>query len=228
MVLDLPTVRDEGGGGGDRALDNHRAPERTWNGVVTNGNGNGNGNHNNCNAATNRRVDDTTQPALPTTTRKSLSHPLPADNDAFHSPPLRLNSNGTFWPPLKAVPLASYYKLHRVPSLDSLTAMAEAQSDNPTLSIELPQSETAHVEEPQDRSPPPPPNGLHNKLLDHVVRTPGRQPSPQPTHLGVPGPGQHRVLQEQGSGYVAPIFEGKEQQMDQGKPRSAVLTASVS
>ncbi|CAO1597371.1 NAD-dependent glutamate dehydrogenase [Xanthoria calcicola] len=210
MVLDLPTVRDEGGGGVDRALDNHRAHDRTLNGVVTNGNGNGNPNTNN--AATNRRVDDTTHPALPTTTRKSLSHPLPADNDAFHSPSLRLNSNGAFWPPLKAVPLASYYKLHRVPSLDSLTAMAEAQSDVRTLPIELPQSETAHIEEPQDRSPP---NGIHNKLLDHVIRTPGRQPSPQPTHLGVPGPGQHRVLQEQGSGYVAPIFEGKEQQMDQ-------------
>ncbi|EEQ31789.1 NAD-dependent glutamate dehydrogenase [Microsporum canis] len=51
-----------------------------------------------------------------------------------------------------------------------------------------------------------------NKQLDNVVRTPGRQPSPQPTHLGIPG-GTHRVLAEQGPGYVAAKFEGKEAQM---------------
>ncbi|KAK5115517.1 glutamate dehydrogenase (NADP(+)) gdh1 [Meristemomyces frigidus] len=57
-------------------------------------------------------------------------------------------------------------------------------------------------------------NGLapENKLLERVVRTPNRQPSPQPTHLGVPG--QHHKLQEPGSGYVAPKFEGKSKQMD--------------
>ena len=58
-----------------------------------------------------------------------------------------------------------------------------------------------------------------NKLLDTVVREPGRQPSPQPTHLGVPGtatPVQNgHVLQETGSGYVAPKFEGKAQQMEE-------------
>ncbi|EGD95276.1 NAD+ dependent glutamate dehydrogenase, partial [Trichophyton tonsurans CBS 112818] len=51
-----------------------------------------------------------------------------------------------------------------------------------------------------------------NKQLESVVRTPGRQPSPQPTHLGIPG-GTHRVLAEQGPGYVAAKFEGKEAQM---------------
>ncbi|EFR05175.1 NAD-specific glutamate dehydrogenase [Nannizzia gypsea CBS 118893] len=51
-----------------------------------------------------------------------------------------------------------------------------------------------------------------NKQLETVVRTPGRQPSPQPTHLGIPG-GPHRVLAEQGPGYVAAKFEGKEAQM---------------
>lgn len=56
---------------------------------------------------------------------------------------------------------------------------------------------------------------VHNKLLDNVARTPGRQPSPQPTHLGIPG-GTHRVLSEQGPGYVAEKFEGKQKQMDQG------------
>ena len=59
-----------------------------------------------------------------------------------------------------------------------------------------------------------------NKLLDTAVRTPGRQPSPQPTHLSVPGgssaamPLSH-LLSEPGSGYVAPKFEGKAQQMEE-------------
>lgn len=60
----------------------------------------------------------------------------------------------------------------------------------------------------------PAPNGVQNKLLDTVIRTPGREPSPQPTHLSVPGSAHHRVLQEEGPGYVAPKFEGKEQQME--------------
>ncbi|GAB7357130.1 hypothetical protein MBLNU459_g7928t3 [Dothideomycetes sp. NU459] len=58
------------------------------------------------------------------------------------------------------------------------------------------------------------PNGVKNKLLEQVIRTPDRQPSPQPTHLSVPGSHYPRVLQEQGSGYVAPLFEGKTQQME--------------
>ncbi|KAK3652098.1 NAD-dependent glutamate dehydrogenase [Elasticomyces elasticus] len=56
-----------------------------------------------------------------------------------------------------------------------------------------------------------------NKLLERVVRTPGRQPSPQPTHLGVPGAMPHRILRESGPGYVAPKFEGKAKQMDDVK-----------
>ncbi|CAK3905447.1 NAD-specific glutamate dehydrogenase [Lecanosticta acicola] len=54
-----------------------------------------------------------------------------------------------------------------------------------------------------------------NKLLEQVVRTPARQPSPQPTHLSVPGAIPHRVLHEKGSGYVAPKFEGKAEQMEE-------------
>ena len=77
--------------------------------------------------------------------------------------------------------------------------------------VKLPRRES--TAEPPERLPE---NGLHNKILEHVVRTPGRQPSPQPTHLSVPGSSQHRVLHEEGSGYVAPKFEGKELQMDQG------------
>jgi glutamate dehydrogenase len=57
---------------------------------------------------------------------------------------------------------------------------------------------------------------LRNKLHDHVIRTPGRQPSPQPTHLSVPG-SQHKLLHDNSSGYVATTFEGKKQQMEQGK-----------
>ncbi|PGH19057.1 hypothetical protein AJ79_00091 [Helicocarpus griseus UAMH5409] len=56
-------------------------------------------------------------------------------------------------------------------------------------------------------------HSLLNKQLDMVIRTPGRQPSPQPTHLGIPG-GTHRVLSEEGPGYVAAKFEGKKKQME--------------
>ncbi|KAI9738811.1 MAG: NAD-dependent glutamate dehydrogenase [Cirrosporium novae-zelandiae] len=62
--------------------------------------------------------------------------------------------------------------------------------------------------------PNKPSGAPRNKFLDHVVRTPGRQPSPQPTHLGVAG-NLARIPSEEGSGYVAPVFEGKEQQMEQ-------------
>ena len=82
--------------------------------------------------------------------------------------------------------------------------MDETQNDGVH---EIPRSETSSIE---------PPNGVHNKLLEQVIRTPGRQPSPQPTHLSVPGPAQSRVLHEEGSGYVAPTFEGKDLQMDEG------------
>ena len=61
-------------------------------------------------------------------------------------------------------------------------------------------------------------NGLapHNKILDQVIRTPNREPSPQPTHLSVPGSGTHtpRILTERGSGYEAPKFEGKAEQKE--------------
>ena len=77
--------------------------------------------------------------------------------------------------------------------------------------VKLPRRES--TAEPPERLPE---NGVHNKVLEQVVRTPGRQPSPQPTHLSVPGSSQHKVLHEEGSGYVAPKFEGKELQMDQG------------
>jgi len=66
-----------------------------------------------------------------------------------------------------------------------------------------------------------PVNGaVHNKLLDQVIRTPNRMPSPQPTHLNLSVPGVQsghstpKILPQEGSGYVAPKFEGKEKQME--------------
>lgn len=124
--------------------------------------------------------------------------------------PKQLPSNGGFWPPLKAIPLSSFYKLHRVPSLTAMSVPGQEDAH----AIELPRSEPMSNLEPHQTLPQ---NGIiHNKLLEQVVRTPGRLPSPQPTHLSVPGPSQHRVLHEEGSGYVAPKFEGKELQMEQG------------
>lgn len=83
-----------------------------------------------------------------------------------------------------------------------------------TQTVELPRSEPISNPEPLENISQ---NGIiQNKILEQVIRTPGRQPSPQPTHLSVPGPSPHRVLHEEGSGYVAPKFDGKELQMDQG------------
>lgn len=67
-------------------------------------------------------------------------------------------------------------------------------------------------------------NPVVNKSVENVIRTPGRQPSPQPTHFSVPlslkngnGNGNgHRVLRSATVGYVAPEFEGKKAQMEQG------------
>ena len=118
------------------------------------------------------------------------------------------SQSGLWTPPLKAVPLASYYKLHRVPSL---AIMSEPTALDSTQDATLPRREsTTQPLEQISR------NDIPNRILDQVVRTPGRQPSPQPTHLSVPGPGPHRVLHEEGFGYIAPKFEGKDLQMEQG------------
>lgn len=75
-------------------------------------------------------------------------------------------------------------------------------------------------------------NPAKHKLVEQVIRTPGRQPSPQPTLLGVPGASNsnqslHRILSaDHGSGYVAPKFEGKKTQMEEGEhgsPRKRLL-----
>lgn len=141
---------------------------------------------------------------------KLTSHhlpPQPLDLSVTQKP---LIPNGGLVPPLKAIPLASYYKLHRVPSLSSMS-QPDAGPEDPT-DVKLPRREST--------AEPPEPialNGAQNRILEQVVRTPGRQPSPQPTHLSVPGgPSQSKMLHDEGSGYVAPKFEGKESQMDQG------------
>ncbi|KAL3457720.1 Glutamate/Leucine/Phenylalanine/Valine dehydrogenase-domain-containing protein [Aspergillus heterothallicus] len=53
----------------------------------------------------------------------------------------------------------------------------------------------------------------HNKILENVAGSSARLPSPQPTHLAIPG-SPHRVLEED-PGYIAAKFEGKEHQMEQ-------------
>ncbi|CBF79408.1 hypothetical protein AN7451.2 [Aspergillus nidulans FGSC A4] len=54
----------------------------------------------------------------------------------------------------------------------------------------------------------------HNKILDSVAGSNVRMPSPQPTHLAIPG-SPHRVLSEEDPGYIAAKFEGKEHQMEE-------------
>ncbi|KAL4987515.1 Glutamate/Leucine/Phenylalanine/Valine dehydrogenase-domain-containing protein [Aspergillus falconensis] len=54
----------------------------------------------------------------------------------------------------------------------------------------------------------------HNKILDSVAGSSVRLPSPQPTHLAIPG-SPHRVLSEEDPGYIAAKFEGKEHQMEE-------------
>lgn len=115
-------------------------------------------------------------------------------------------------PPIEAVPLSSYYKLNRVPSTTAMSAPDSGASDGSDLKLPRRESIT-EMSEQQSL------NGIHKKTLEHVIRTPVRQPSPQPVHLSVPGAGQSRVLHEEGSGYVAPTFEGKDSQMDEGDTR---------
>jgi glutamate dehydrogenase len=79
------------------------------------------------------------------------------------------------------------------------------------------------MEAPVTNGISPMPEPAHHKLLDMVVRTPGRLPSPQPTLLGAPGvthANNSRVLHEEGLGYVAPKFDGKEHQKEEGKHRT--------
>ena len=132
---------------------------------------------------------------------------------------LTSSSTGLARAPLRVALPPSYYKLHKVPSLED---MAERKVSLPSADMQMP-----NKEQPADPSAQSSQNGVHNKILDQVIRTPGRQPSPQPTHLAVPGSASHKVLQEHGSGYVAPRFEGKELQMEQGIPPLTIVCPSI-
>ena len=188
---------------------------------------NNDSNHVNCASTINRNI---------LTASKLTPHHLPIQSFEINATANPLTSNGAFWSPLKAIPLASYYKLHRVPSLSTMTEpdsddmdagqlyrsestiepKEQASENGVRNAVKLPRRES--TAEPPERLPE---NGLHNRILEQIVRTPGRQPSPQPIHLSVPGSSQHKVLHEEGSGYVAPKFEGKDLQMDQGMPCSS-------
>jgi hypothetical protein len=64
-----------------------------------------------------------------------------------------------------------------------------------------------------------------NKYVEQVIRSPGREPSPQPMHFSVsshnhPHPynqNGHRILRSATVGYIAPRFEGKKAQMIEGQ-----------
>jgi glutamate dehydrogenase len=62
-----------------------------------------------------------------------------------------------------------------------------------------------------------------NKYVEQIIRSPGREPSPQPTHFSVSsyshpyGHNGHRVLRSATVGYIAPRFEGKKAQMREGQ-----------
>ena len=119
----------------------------------------------------------------------------------------QVNGNAGLWHQLKAIPLISYYKQHRVPPAPAMETQHESNTIG-AVPVQLPRKESVSAVEP--------PNGVVNKTLENVIRTPGRQPSPQPTHLSVPGPAHHMIPHEEGTGYVAPVFEGKERQMEEG------------
>jgi glutamate dehydrogenase len=64
-----------------------------------------------------------------------------------------------------------------------------------------------------------------DKHLEQVIRTPGREPSPQPLHFSVNSPKRygdfqerwgHRVLRSVTNGYANPEFKGKIAQMGRG------------
>src|SRR4051812_9711282 len=67
-----------------------------------------------------------------------------------------------------------------------------------------------------------PPLTPTNKIVDRLVSSPAsRNPSPQPTHLGLPyrngNVNGHRILRSATVGYTAPEFKGKKEQMVLGE-----------
>lgn len=74
--------------------------------------------------------------------------------------------------------------------------------------------------DPSAAAPSTPINPPNKKLLDRLVLSGGRQPSPQPTHFSSTyknGNGNgHRILRSATVGYYAPEFKGKKDQMALG------------
>lgn len=62
-------------------------------------------------------------------------------------------------------------------------------------------------------------DGVANKMIGHAIRTPDLIPSPQPAQLSLRhhanGNG-HKILGSGAVGYIAPKFEGKEAQINEG------------
>lgn len=147
-----------------------------------------------------------------TSPNKEVTEQVNQNGLDFHPETLKaqVNANGNpgLWHQLKAIPLISYYKQHRRLPVAAIMEGQPQQLVNGHAPLELPRKETGSAAEAS--------NGVVNKALENVIRTPGRQPSPQPTHLSVPGPAHPRILHEHGTGYVAPVFEGKEKQMEEG------------
>lgn len=99
----------------------------------------------------------------------------------------------------------------RVPVFDHLPDDGE-----PGFDCEL--ETMANVQSPLPHSPTSKPN----RLLESIKQSPGRHPSPQPAHLSYPknanGNGNgHRVLRSATVGYIAPAFEGKQEQIAEGE-----------
>jgi len=71
---------------------------------------------------------------------------------------------------------------------------------------------------------PDKPSPLPVTQIKHDIRTPGRQPSPQPTHFSTTLPRHegysehngHRILRSGTVGYSAPVFRGKQEQQNAG------------
>ena len=168
----------------------------------------------------NRSNCPTTHFARPLIATKLAGNLLTLPHRLDLNPPQQdlISGSGLWTPPLKAIPLSSYYKLHRVPSLATMT---EPTTPDSMPAIKLPRREST------TEAPERPQNGVQSKTIDQNLRTAGREPSPQPTHLSVSMPGSHRILQEGGSGYIAPRFEGKDLQMEQGMFHLDASAASI-
>lgn len=121
-------------------------------------------------------------------------------------------------------------------------AMTSADNLSPTVefpkfddSLEIPPFDESitfpHFDETKTNMPDSEPqkttltiNPPTNKTLTQLAGSPGRHPSPQPTHFSMPysyknGNGNgHRVLRSATVGYSAPEFKGKKDQMELGMP----------